>query len=160
MNVKSNEARCTSCHAGYGWEDDSFDFTAENKVDCLACHDTTGKYKKIPGLSGHPNYDVMEWPPHSGNFREPTDLTKIAQNVGKTSRDTCGACHFYGGGGNNVKHGDLEEALLDCSYEVDVHMSSDSLDMNCIDCHKKWNKENKSKAAPTSCSKCHPKKAK
>ena len=28
---------------------------------------------------------------------------------------------------------------------------------NCISCHKKWNKENKSKAAPTSCSKCHPK---
>jgi hypothetical protein len=28
---------------------------------------------------------------------------------------------------------------------------------NCIACHKKWNKENKSKAAPVSCSKCHPK---
>ena len=28
---------------------------------------------------------------------------------------------------------------------------------NCIGCHKKWNKENKSKAAPTSCTKCHPK---
>jgi hypothetical protein len=28
---------------------------------------------------------------------------------------------------------------------------------NCISCHKAWNKANKSKAAPTSCSKCHPK---
>jgi hypothetical protein len=28
---------------------------------------------------------------------------------------------------------------------------------NCIACHKAWNKANKSKAAPTSCSKCHPK---
>jgi hypothetical protein len=28
---------------------------------------------------------------------------------------------------------------------------------NCIGCHKTWNKENKSKAAPTSCTKCHPK---
>ncbi len=31
---------------------------------------------------------------------------------------------------------------------------------NCRGCHKKWNKKNKSKAAPTTCAKCHPKKKK
>jgi hypothetical protein len=46
-NVASNEARCTSCHAGDGWEDTaSFDFTDETAVDCLVCHDTTGDYMK------------------------------------------------------------------------------------------------------------------
>ena len=34
---------------------------------------------------------------------------------------------------------------------------AEALHDNCIGCHKKWNKENKSKAAPTSCTKCHPK---
>jgi hypothetical protein len=34
---------------------------------------------------------------------------------------------------------------------------AEALHDNCIGCHKTWNKENKSKAAPTSCTKCHPK---
>jgi octaheme c-type cytochrome (tetrathionate reductase family) len=134
-SVTSNQTFCSACHVGYGWSDDNFDFTAENKVDCLACHDTTGKYKKIPGLSGHPNYKVMEWPPHSGKFREPTDLQKIAQNVGKTSRQTCGACHFYGGGGNAVKHGDLDSSLTNARRYLDVHMDADGLNFSCGKCH-------------------------
>ena len=93
IGISSNWPACTQCHIGYGWKDDSFDFASEANVDCLVCHDTTGEYKKIPGLSGHPNYERMEWPPHSGKFREPVDLKKVAQNVGKTSRATCGACH-------------------------------------------------------------------
>ena len=31
---------------------------------------------------------------------------------------------------------------------------------NCRGCHKAFNKKNKTKAAPTTCTKCHPKKAK
>ncbi|MDM8552926.1 cytochrome c3 family protein [Desulfobacterales bacterium HSG2] len=31
---------------------------------------------------------------------------------------------------------------------------------NCIGCHKDYNKKNKTKAAPKSCKKCHPKKKK
>ena len=42
IGIQSNWPRCTSCHAGYGWKDDSFDFTNELNVDCLVCHDTTG----------------------------------------------------------------------------------------------------------------------
>jgi hypothetical protein len=34
---------------------------------------------------------------------------------------------------------------------------AEALHDNCIGCHKTWNKENNSKAAPTSCTKCHPK---
>ena len=40
-SISGNEPRCTSCHAGYGWTDSSFDFTDSSKVDCLVCHDTT-----------------------------------------------------------------------------------------------------------------------
>jgi hypothetical protein len=27
ISILSNEPRCTSCHAGYGWKDKDFDFT-------------------------------------------------------------------------------------------------------------------------------------
>ena len=134
-SVTSNQTFCSACHVGYGWSDDSFDFTKQENVDCVVCHDTTGKYKKIPGLSGHPNYKSMEWPPHSGKFREATDLTKIAQSVGKTSRKTCGSCHFYGGGGNAVKHGDLDSSLVDPGHYLDVHMETKGLNFSCGDCH-------------------------
>ena len=149
-STKTNQTFCSACHVGYGWKDDKFDFTKEANVDCLACHDTTGKYKKVPGLSGHPNYKKMEWPPHSGKFRPPTDLKKIAQNVGKTSRDTCGSCHFYGGGGDAVKHGDLDSSLKQPSKYLDVHMDADGLDFSCGKCHQSDSHEvTGSRYAPT-----------
>ena len=39
------------------------------------------------------------------------DYNLIAQKVGKTGKDNCGSCHFFGGGGNAVKHGDLDKSL-------------------------------------------------
>ncbi len=42
ISIHSNEPRCASCHVGYGWKDASFDFSSEEKVDCLVCHDRTG----------------------------------------------------------------------------------------------------------------------
>ena len=134
-SVTSNQTFCSACHVGYGWKDDKFDFTSENNVDCVVCHDTTGKYKKLPGLSGHPNYKKMEWPPHSGKFREATDLKTIAQSVGKTSRSSCGSCHFYGGGGDAVKHGDLDSSLKQPKKYLDVHMDANGLDFSCGKCH-------------------------
>jgi len=134
-SVTSNQTFCAACHVGYGWSDDSFDFTSETNVDCLACHDTTGTYRKIPGLSGHPAYERMEFPPHSGKFVEATDLKNIAQHVGKTSRQTCGACHFKGGGGDAVKHGDLDSSLTNPKRYLDVHMDADGLNFTCGKCH-------------------------
>jgi hypothetical protein len=111
ISVASNEAACNSCHVGYGWKDASFDFKSEENVDCLACHDTTGNYKKPSGLAGNVVTKDMEFPPGSGKILKAIDLSKIAQKVGKSSRDTCGACHFFGGGGDGVKHGDLDSSM-------------------------------------------------
>ena len=131
----SNEPRCTSCHAGYGWSDKNFDFTNQENVDCLACHDTTGTYKKVPTDAGHPLYEPREMPPGSGKIVQPPDLAKIAQSVGKPGRGNCGACHFNGGGGDAVKHGDLDSSLTQPSKSLDVHMGVDGLNMVCADCH-------------------------
>lgn len=134
-SVLSNEPRCTSCHAGYDWKDKNYDFTNQENVDCLACHDTTGTYKKIATDAGHPLYSAREMPKGSGKIVQPPDLTKIAQHVGAPGRQNCGACHFNGGGGDAVKHGDLDTSLLKPSRELDVHMAQDGANMACSDCH-------------------------
>ncbi|MGP1679689.1 MAG: tetrathionate reductase family octaheme c-type cytochrome, partial [Burkholderiales bacterium] len=131
----TNEAACNICHIGYGWKDDSFDFTSEVNVDCLVCHDTTGNYRKPAGLAGNVVTKEMEFPPGSGNMIKPIDLKKIAQAVGKTSRDTCGACHFYGGGGDGVKHGDMDSSLAAPDKALDVHMDALGLNFACATCH-------------------------
>lgn len=136
ISIPANTPFCTSCHIGYGWKDASFDFTSETNVDCLACHDTTGAYRKLPGLAGHPPYKDMEIPPGSGKIAKAVDLTKVAQKVGKSSRDTCGACHFFGGGGDGVKHGDMDSSLAAPDKELDVHMDATGLDFTCGTCHK------------------------
>jgi len=122
VSVQSNEPRCTSCHIGYGWKDSSFDFTDESKVDCLVCHDTTGSYKKPATAAGMPAPDA--------------DLLYIARNVGKSSRQNCGTCHFFGGGGAAVKHGDLDSSMDYPDKNIDVHMDADGNDFSCAECHQ------------------------
>lgn len=134
--INSNWPRCTSCHAGYGWKDANFDFTNPGNVDCLVCHDRTGLYRKFPTGAGHPVYKPTEW---EGKIWEAQDLASLARTVGMPTRANCGACHFAGGGGNNVKHGDMEVALLEPSRELDVHMSADGQDFTCQDCHTTTN---------------------
>ncbi|MCB1183718.1 tetrathionate reductase family octaheme c-type cytochrome [bacterium] len=130
--VDSNWPRCTSCHAGYGWKDASFDFDNPQNIDCLVCHDQTGTYKKFPTGAGHPVYEPTEW---MGKTWQPVDLASIARSAGKPSRGNCGACHFSGGGGNNVKHGDMEKALMKPDFALDVHMSAEGQDFSCQECH-------------------------
>jgi|GEM_PF-739581 len=122
----SNEGRCTMCHAGYNWKapTDYSDFEAHDfddtaNMDCLICHDSTGTYKKNTTTAGLPTAEV--------------DLAVVAQSVGAApSRSNCGACHFYAGGGDNVKKGDLASSLVDPTPEMDVHMGNGML---CQQCH-------------------------
>ncbi|MDP2874919.1 MAG: tetrathionate reductase family octaheme c-type cytochrome [Holophaga sp.] len=164
LALPSNYARCTSCHAGYGWKDASFDFSKAENIDCLVCHDTTGTYKKFPTAAGNPVLQDMEWPKGSGKLMKAIDLDSIAKKVGKTSRATCGSCHFYGGGGDHVKHGDLDSSLLKPSRERDVHMAAAGPNMSCTACHKSERHQIPGKALSVSvsgggqildCSTCH-----
>ncbi len=117
--VPSNWPRCTSCHIGYGWKDENFDFTKSENIDCLICHEQTGTYKKIPTGAGMPV--------------EGLDLLKIARSVEMPTRANCGICHFDGGGGTGVKHGDMDDSLYHPSEELDVHMGGQ--DFECTECH-------------------------
>lgn len=164
LGVAGNWPRCTSCHAGYGWEDASFDFENPQNIDCLVCHDRTGLYRKFPTGAGHPVYKPQEW---MGELWEPVDLAMVARSAGAPTRANCGACHFFGGGGNAVKHGDLDTSLLEPARDFDVHMSADGADLRCQDCHVTENHTMSGQAMtvspdghhPLGCIECHDEEA-
>lgn len=119
IGSQGNEIRCATCHTGYGWEKGKETALADQEnVDCLACHANMNIYTK--GAYGNP--------------AEGVDLLAAARSVRAPTRENCGKCHFDGGGGNGVKHGDLDESLYFPSENLDVHMGGD-LNLQCIDCH-------------------------
>ena len=66
IGTQPNIAGCSRCHTGYGWVDNEYDFTVEENVDCLVCHDQTGTYVKAGG----------------GLVADGVDLLSVAQSVG------------------------------------------------------------------------------
>ncbi|HET9594444.1 MAG TPA: tetrathionate reductase family octaheme c-type cytochrome, partial [Anaeromyxobacteraceae bacterium] len=114
---RGNEKSCTKCHIGYGWKDDSFDFATTENVDCLVCHERTGAYAK--GTYGLPTKE--------------TDLLAAARSVATPARENCLGCHAFGGGGQGVKHGDLDSSLVHPLEEEDVHIGRHRF--LCVDCH-------------------------
>jgi octaheme c-type cytochrome (tetrathionate reductase family) len=121
VSVNGSEGSCTRCHIGYGYNSNKFDFTKSENIDCLVCHSTSDKYIKGNGSAGYPDKSV--------------DLTEVSQKIGLPKLENCGSCHFYGGGGNNVKHGDLEEALINADKDLDVHLAKSGTGLQCVSCH-------------------------
>jgi hypothetical protein len=88
----------------------------------------------------------------------------------------CGECHHDKKGKplNALKEGDNVENCITCHTKAALAPKqkgqkkltdlekrayhAEALHDNCIDCHKQYNKKNNTKATPTSCTKCHPKK--
>lgn len=147
--TSSNHNHCSECHAGYGWVDEKFDFTDKTKVDCLVCHDTTGTYEKDGANAGWPKEDV--------------NLVEVAKNVGLPVRQNCDSCHAFGGGGDAVKHGDIDSSLDYPDKSIDVHMDADGNDFQCQECHTTENHLIKGADMATSadgynavsCTQCH-----
>lgn len=149
LGAQSNELSCAKCHIGFGMTNDHFDFNNSRNVDCMVCHDTSEEYQKGSAMAGYPARTV--------------NLTKVAQSVGNPGKFNCGSCHFMSGGGNNVKHGDLEMAQLACDRNVDVHMAANGMDMTCVACHTAENHQVKGRLYSVSstnsnratCEQCH-----
>ena len=122
--IPSNEGRCTQCHAGIGYKDDTFNFEDPNNVDCLVCHDQSGTYKKAPKTAGAPVPGI--------------DLNAVARSIAlgsEPTRKACTNCHANAGGGDNIKHGDISMSMISTTREYDVHMGTDGGDMLCVACH-------------------------
>jgi hypothetical protein len=82
----------------------------------------------------------------------------------------CGDCHHDSKGKPlTLKMGDPVQNCIACHSKPSrkekgvkgkavLEFHAEALHQNCIGCHKAYNKENGTKAAPAGCSKCHPKK--
>ena len=165
-NARGNEGMCAQCHISYGAKNFKLP-KKQSQIDCLVCHDSTGKYYKLPPTKGSPACSIL----FAG--QKPINWKKTAQSVALPERKNCGSCHFYGGGGDNVKHGDLSSVLTNPPVDVDVHMSPDGQNFSCTACHvtknHQWSgsryqmlaKDMKGKGKPgfrrdaTSCESCH-----
>lgn len=159
----SNDKRCDQCHAGYGGDPDATrpqktarayaNFAPDggdssiplaNRIDCLVCHsDPTAGYTKDPKNFGNP--------------AATSNLAVAAQDIIMPTRSNCGACHFYAGGGDNVKL--MGSSLKNPSIAIDVHMGRG---MECNDCHAESGHRFKgagvhtpSHNARVSCADCH-----
>ena len=81
----------------------------------------------------------------------------------------CGECHHDSKGKPlTLKMGDPVQNCIACHSKPSrkkkgakgkekLEYHAEALHMNCIGCHKAYNKENGTKAAPAGCGKCHPK---
>lgn len=134
----SNDKRCDQCHAGYGGDPDTAkpqksargyttydpaDAGADSsiplahRVDCLVCHsDPTAGYAKDPKNFGNPVSTL--------------NLATAARSITMPTRTNCGACHFFAGGGDNVKL--MGSSLKNPTVAIDVHMGRG---VECSDCH-------------------------
>jgi octaheme c-type cytochrome (tetrathionate reductase family) len=152
LAISSNEPYCARCHISNEWKGEGFDFTAEEQVDCLACHDTTGTYasSKWHQLRVKCSACHVAWDKSKARevVRKP-NLSELAKRVGKPTVKSCGGCHFYSDGGDGIKQGDLDSSLATASRQLDVHMAKDGLGYSCITCHKtEWHQMRGSQYTP------------
>ncbi|UCF35658.1 MAG: Ni/Fe-hydrogenase cytochrome b subunit [Acidobacteriota bacterium] len=117
MLANPNLRYCLACHIGVPGFESRLDFTDETRIDCLACHDTTGTYRR-----------------DQAGFTSALDLKVIAERVGRPDRRSCAQCHFRSPGGLNDKLEALEAEFEGREGELDVHMGE--IDMRCQDCHR------------------------
>jgi len=118
---------CLSCHPGWGNKTEA--------VNCLVCH---GK-KQINWEEAFEDLNAfrMETDESSKELAAEiqSEIQTAVQLVGRPTRSNCGDCHFKGGGGDGVKHGDLDTSLTKPNKALDVHMGTDGQGFDCVRCH-------------------------
>jgi len=119
---------CLSCHPGWG-------NTTETPVNCLVCH--SRKKMNFDEADMDLRAFLKEGDETSLEIAKElqAELREAAQQIARPARENCGSCHFYGGGGDGVKHGDLDTSLSHPNKALDVHMGSDGQNFECTRCH-------------------------
>ncbi len=124
---KMDDKGCSSCHTG--WK------AKEEGVNCLVCHSR----KKMDFQEAFEDYQAFsdsDDPEEVEIANEiQAEIQTAAQDIGRPTRQNCGGCHFKGGGGDGVKHGDLDSSLSKPNKALDVHMGTDGQNFECTRCH-------------------------
>ena len=125
---KTDDIGCLSCHPGWGK-------SKESRVNCLVCHSQKDMNfdEAISDIRGFLKEGDEESKEIAREIQ--AELRDAAQNLRLPARKNCGSCHFYGGGGDGVKHGDLDTSLAKPSKTLDVHMGVDGQNFTCTRCH-------------------------
>lgn len=118
---------CMTCHPGWGKKTEA--------VNCLVCH---GK-KQINWEEALEDFNAFRMETDEDSKKLATEIQSeiqaAVQLVSRPTRSNCGSCHFKGGGGDGVKHGDLDTSLTKPNKTLDVHMGIDGQDFDCVRCH-------------------------
>ncbi len=119
---------CNKCHPGWGKKTEA--------INCLACHGRSD-FNFQEAFEDYKAFSAETGDAESREFAEmiQADIASAAQKVGLPERKNCGSCHFYGGGGDGVKHGDLDSSMARPNKVLDVHMGTDGQDFSCTRCH-------------------------
>lgn len=124
---KMNDKGCLKCHPGWKGTSDG--------INCLVCH---GR-KKVNFDEAFEDYAYFSGEEDDDSKQIAADIQSTIHEavvgIGLPKRENCGSCHFYGGGGDGVKHGDLDSSMAHPSKSLDVHMSKDGQDFDCVRCH-------------------------
>ena len=120
---------CLSCHTSWNKKG------VEGDVNCLKCHNDSGF--NFNEALGDIKAFLEDGDPDTNEIA--TDLQQevkeAVSQVTFPTRKNCGDCHFKGGGGDGVKHGDLDTSLTKPNRMLDVHMATDGKNFTCTRCH-------------------------
>jgi len=124
---KMADKGCSSCHTG--WQ------AKEKGVNCLLCH-SRKKVNWSEVFEDYRAFSASQDPDELEIAKElQAEIQAAAQSIGRPTRQNCGECHFKGGGGDGVKHGDLDTSLAKPAKALDVHMGTDGQNFECTRCH-------------------------
>ncbi|MBS3756391.1 MAG: tetrathionate reductase family octaheme c-type cytochrome [Desulfobacterales bacterium] len=121
---KMEDQKCSSCHIGWNGKEDG--------INCLRCHggadmDWQAQFKDYKFFKEMGETELVE--------EIQADIKEAVTDITRPTRQNCGSCHFNGGGGEAVKHGDLDASLIKPKRSLDVHMGIDGQDFSCTRCH-------------------------
>ena len=122
-----HDHECLDCHIGWDRKTEA--------INCMNCHgDLTFNYEEaVEDIEAFLEEGDEESLEIAHDVQQ--DLKNAAQRIQLPTRKHCGSCHFYGGGWEGVKHGDLDKSLETPTKELDVHMGIDGQNFQCTRCH-------------------------
>lgn len=147
IDVASNPDRCLQCHISSAPDTVLFEKSGEAEVDCLVCHDTTGRYS---------HRDRQ-------NLFGQSDFEEIAHNVGKPAPANCAGCHFADCGLPQQQNKSASAGGKGKVTDSDIHMNGTAASFSCQSCHKNNSGHSFSRSMPQGgqfnnskgCASCH-----
>ena len=121
VSVGSNEARCTSCHVGYGWKDDSFDFEDESRTDS---HYIPGQSLLVSATAGATTLDCTDCHGDSPHCYFPT-ASKYNAHSKRIACQTCHIAHYAKADGTEMSwdwsKAETDKAVAKDKKEIKEH---------------------------------------